>query len=42
MFERGIDTKEFADKILNSVLYSSDISESEVGNITITLKTSEI
>ena len=29
MFQRGIDTKEFGDKLLNAVMYSSRISDSD-------------
>lgn len=29
MFKKGIDVKEFEEKILNSILYSSDIKDKD-------------
>lgn len=41
MFERGIDTKLFSDKLLNYVLYSSEVKKKKNGNIIINLKGEE-
>ena len=38
LFKRGIDVKEFNDKLLKKVLYSSDIDSDESGNVNIVLK----
>ena len=39
MYKRGIDTKEFNEKLMQKVLYSSSISRDDVKNsVTITMK----
>lgn len=38
MFKRGIDVKEFGDKLLARTMYSSHVVESDDGNISVTLK----
>ena len=38
MFKRGIDAKEFGDKLLNKIVYSSHVSENDDNSISVTLK----
>ena len=38
MFKRGIDVKEFGDKLFNKIVYSSHVSENDDNSISVTLK----